>query len=191
MTKKPISFEELSHLQKQPLLDVVFKAAAIHREHHKSNAVQLCTLLSIKTGGCSEDCSYCPQAARYHTDIKKHKLLTVETVLSEAKKAKENGSTRFCMGAAFREVKDNADFDHIIDMVRGVKQLGLEACCTLGMLNKEQALRLKDAGLTAYNHNLDTSEDHYDNVIKTIRNEKNIYFCYLTDDNKSKTFLTL
>ena len=129
--------------------------------------MQLCTLLSIKTGGCPEDCSYCPQAARYNTGLEKEKLLDLDIVMQKAKEAKENGSSRFCMGAAFREVKDNNDFERILKMVSNVKELGMEACCTLGMLTDVQAKRLKEAGLTAYNHNLDTSEDHYDSIIKT------------------------
>src|SRR5690606_14829963 len=119
------------------------------------------------TGGCPEDCSYCPQAARYHTDVKVHKLLPTNEVLEAAHKAKESGSTRFCMGAAWREVRDNSDFDRVLDMVKGVNSLGLEVCCTLGMLTPEQAEKLKDAGLYAYNHNLDTSEEHYEEIITT------------------------
>ncbi|MCS6832803.1 MAG: biotin synthase BioB, partial [Flammeovirgaceae bacterium] len=127
----------------------------------------VCTLLSVKTGGCPEDCAYCPQAARYHTDVKAHKLLSVKEVLEAAQKAKENGSTRFCMGAAWREVRDNKDFDNVVEMVKGVAALGLEVCCTLGMLTPSQAQRLKEAGLYAYNHNLDTSEAFYDEIITT------------------------
>jgi biotin synthase len=123
--------------------------------------------LSVKTGGCPEDCAYCPQAARYHTNVKTHKLLPTHEVLAAARKAKETGSTRFCMGAAWREVRDNRDFDRVLDMVKGVNNIGLEVCCTLGMLTAEQADKLKDAGLYAYNHNLDTSEEHYDQIITT------------------------
>ena len=123
--------------------------------------------MSIKTGGCPEDCSYCPQAARYHTGVKVEKLMDVKDVLNSALEAKESGSTRFCMGAAWREVRDNKDFDKVIDMVKGVSTMGMEVCCTLGMLTPEQANKLKDAGLYAYNHNLDTSEEHYDKVITT------------------------
>ncbi len=129
--------------------------------------MQVCTLLSIKTGGCPEDCAYCPQAARYHTDVKVHKLLDVDFVMEKAKKAQESGSTRFCMGAAWREVRDNRDFDKVIEMVSGVNSLGMEVCCTLGMLTETQAQKLKDAGLYAYNHNLDTSEEHYEEIIST------------------------
>jgi biotin synthase len=127
----------------------------------------VCVLLSVKTGGCPEDCGYCPQAARYHTGVEADTLMDVESVLSAARQAKADGATRFCMGAAWREVRDNPQFDRVLDMVRGVKEIGLEACCTLGMLNEDQARRLKDAGLDAYNHNLDTSEAFYGRVIST------------------------
>ena len=167
MHKKDITIDYLTQLHDTPLLDLIHQAATVHRQHHNAAEIQLCTLLSIKTGGCPEDCAYCPQAARYQTGVNKHKLLDVDQVLNEAKKAKSEGSTRFCMGAAFREVKDNQDFEDILTMVKGVKSLGLEACCTLGMLTQHQALRLKEAGLTAYNHNLDTSSEHYDNIINT------------------------
>jgi biotin synthase len=159
--------EEISAIYHKPLMELVYEAATIHRQFHDASEVQVCTLLSIKTGGCPEDCSYCPQAARYHTDVKVHKLLNVDEVLSKARTAKDNGSTRFCMGAAWREVRDNRDFDNVIEMVRGVNDLGMEVCCTLGMLTDEQAHRLKEAGLYAYNHNLDTSEEHYSEIITT------------------------
>lgn len=161
------TLNKLKFLYDKPLLDLVFQAASVHRDRFNSDEIQLCTLLSVKTGGCSEDCSYCPQAARYNTDIEREKLLDVEKVLQEAAVAKSEGSTRFCMGAAWREVKDNSDFDNILHMVKGVKKMGLEACCTLGMLSLEQAKKLKEAGLTAYNHNLDTSEDYYSDIIST------------------------
>ncbi len=167
MTNKIISLSYLKTLHDTPLLDLIYEAASVHRQHHNSNEMQLCTLLSIKTGGCSEDCSYCPQAARYNTGLEREKLLELDVVLEKAKQAKKNGSSRFCMGAAFREVKDNQDFERILSMVSSVKELGMEACCTLGMLTDVQAKRLKEAGLTAYNHNLDTSEEHYSSVIKT------------------------
>jgi len=149
------------------MLDLIFRAATVHREYSDPQEVQVCTLLSVKTGGCPEDCSYCPQAARYHTDVKVQKLMDVEEVLSNAKAAKENGSTRFCMGAAWREVRDNKDFDKVIEMVKGVNQMGMEVCCTLGMITESQAKRLKEAGLYAYNHNLDTSEEAYEDIITT------------------------
>jgi len=159
--------EEIRAIYDRPIMDLIYEAATVHRQHNDASEVQVCTLLSIKTGGCPEDCSYCPQAARYHTDVKIHKLLDVNEVMRKATVAKENGSTRFCMGAAWREVRDNRDFDRVIDMVKGVNALGMEVCCTLGMLTEDQALRLKEAGLYAYNHNLDTSEEHYEEIIST------------------------
>ncbi|MEN5234453.1 biotin synthase BioB [Sphingobacterium faecium] len=159
--------EEIQQIYDQPLMELIYQAATVHREFHNPQEVQVCTLLSVKTGGCPEDCSYCGQAARYHTDIHVQALLPTETVIDHAKKAKNNGSTRFCMAAAWREVRDNRDFDRIIDMVKGVNALGLEVCCTLGMLTQQQALRLQEAGLYAYNHNLDTSEHYYDEIIST------------------------
>ena len=159
--------EELLALYNKPLLELVFEAATVHRLHHNPREIQMSSLLSIKTGGCAEDCGYCPQAARYSTDVEAEKLMTVESVLSQAKIAKENGSSRLCMGAAWREVRDNKDFDNVIEMVQGVNDLDMEVCCTLGMLNEKQAVRLKKAGLFAYNHNLDTSADYYDDVIST------------------------
>jgi biotin synthase len=163
--------EEIAAIYNSSILDLVYRAATIHREFHNAQEVQVCTLLSVKTGGCPEDCSYCPQAARYHTDVKVHKLMEVDEVLSKASEAKEAGSTRFCMGAAWREVRDNRDFDKVIEMVKGVNEMGMEVCCTLGMLTPEQAEKLKDAGLYAYNHNLDTSEEFYGDIITT-RNYK-------------------
>ncbi|SEG59665.1 biotin synthase BioB [Sphingobacterium lactis] len=159
--------EELLAIYHRPLLDLVFEAASVHRRWHRPDEVQISTLLSVKTGGCPEDCSYCGQAARYHTDIKVQSLLPTETVLTHAQKAKDAGSSRFCMAAAWREVRDNRDFDRIIDMVKGVNDMGLEVCCTLGMLTEHQAQRLQEAGLYAYNHNLDTSEEFYDEIIST------------------------
>ena len=150
-----------------PLLELIYQAATIHRQHQQTGEVQVCTLLSVKTGGCPEDCAYCPQAARYQTGVKAHKLMEKEEVLAHAQQAKENGSTRFCMGAAWREIRDNKDFDRVLDMVQGVNEIGLEVCCTMGMLTEDQAQKLKAAGLYAYNHNLDTSEEHYDKIITT------------------------
>jgi biotin synthase len=150
-----------------PLLDLVFRAAQVHRAHHDPGEIQMCTLLSIKTGLCSEDCAYCPQSAHHQTTVRTEPLMDVDSVLSSAKKAKESGSTRFCMGAAWREVADGPQFDAVLEMVQGVRSLGLEACCTLGMLTQSQARRLADAGLSAYNHNLDTSPDYYDKIIST------------------------
>jgi len=159
--------EELLAIYNRPLMQLVFDAATVHRHWQKPDEVQISTLLSVKTGGCPEDCSYCGQAARYHTDIKVQALLPTETVLAHAQKAKDAGSSRFCMAAAWREVRDNRDFDRIIDMVKGVNEMGLEVCCTLGMLTENQAQRLQEAGLYAYNHNLDTSEEFYDEIIST------------------------
>jgi biotin synthase len=159
--------EEISEIYHSPVLDLIYRAATVHRAFNDPQEVQVCTLLSVKTGGCPEDCSYCPQAARYHTDVKANKLLPTDEVIEAAKKAKEAGSTRFCMGAAWREVRDNRDFDRVLDMVKGVNNMGMEVCCTLGMLTEEQAQKLKDAGLYAYNHNLDTSEEHYSEIITT------------------------
>ena len=168
---KPIrndwSREEITEIYHSPVLDLIYRAAEVHRTYHDPQEVQVCTLLSVKTGGCPEDCAYCPQAARYHTDVEVQRLMEVEEVLTAARHAKEGGSTRFCMGAAWREVRDNAHFDRVLEMVKGVNALGLEVCCTLGMLTETQAEKLKAAGLYAYNHNLDTSEDYYEEIITT------------------------
>lgn len=161
------TIEEIHDIYNQPVLELVYRAARVHREHNDTGEVQVCTLLSIKTGGCSEDCAYCPQAARYNTGVDVQALLKKEVVMEYAQKAKAAGSTRFCMGAAWREVRDNRDFDKVIEMVRGVNELGMEVCCTLGMLNEQQARRLAEAGLYAYNHNLDTSSEYYEEIITT------------------------
>ncbi|HMU68539.1 MAG TPA: biotin synthase BioB [Chitinophagales bacterium] len=159
--------EEISEIYYLPMMELIYRASTMHRKFHKTGEVQVCTLLSIKTGGCAEDCAYCPQAARYHTDVEVHKLLEYDEVITKALIAKEFGSTRFCMGAAWRNVRDNKDFDHVLQMVKGVADMGMEVCCTLGMLTEEQAVKLKDAGLYAYNHNLDTSEEYYEAIITT------------------------
>jgi biotin synthase len=161
------TLEEIHEIYNQPLLDLIFNAATVHRQNNEIGEVQVCTLLSIKTGGCSEDCAYCPQAARYSTDVNVQALMQKDQVLEYARRAKEAGSTRFCMGAAWREVRDNRDFDRVLDMVKGVNEMGMEVCCTLGMLNEHQAQKLAEAGLYAYNHNLDTSREHYDEIITT------------------------
>lgn len=161
------TIQEIEAIYHQPLFELVYQAATIHRNWHKPDEVQVCTLLSIKTGGCPEDCSYCGQAARYHTGITVKSLMSKEDVVAIAQRAKDAGSSRFCMAAAWREVRDNRDFDQILEMVAGVNDLGLEVCCTLGMLTESQAERLQDAGLYAYNHNLDTSKDHYKEIIST------------------------
>src|SRR5256714_6148538 len=158
---------EVRALHDLPLLELVHRAQTVHREAFHDNKVQLCSLLSIKTGGCPEDCAYCPQAARYHTGVEAEPLMETSDVLAAARGAREAGATRFCMGAAWREVKDGPQFDRVLDMVRGVRALGIEACCTLGMLTSEQARRLKGAGCTAYNHNLDTSRAAYSSIITT------------------------
>lgn len=150
-----------------PLPELIFQAQLRHRQYHKTDEVQGCVLLSIKTGGCPEDCAYCPQSSRYDTDVEATPLVRVEETLAAARSAREQGATRFCMGAAWRDVPDGPRFDQVLDMVRGVRTLGMEACCTLGMLTQEQADRLAEAGLTAYNHNLDTSPDFYGSIITT------------------------
>ncbi|MFI5194990.1 MAG: radical SAM protein, partial [Chitinophagales bacterium] len=159
--------EEIHDIYNLPMLELVYRAASVHRQYNNTAEVQVCTLLSVKTGGCTEDCAYCPQAARYHTDVKVHGLLPTPEVLDYAQKAKDAGSTRFCMGAAWREVRDNRDFDRILDMVKGVNAMGMEVCCTLGMLTESQAEKLAEAGLYAYNHNLDTSPEYYNEIIST------------------------
>jgi biotin synthase len=158
---------ELRAVYDLPLPELLFRAMRVHREHHDPADVQRCALLSIKTGGCPEDCGYCSQSARYRTGVKGEPLLSVDEVRERAERAKALGATRFCMGAAWREVKDGPQFDRVLEMVRVVRGLGMEACVTLGLLDDEQARRLAAAGLTAYNHNLDTSRRHYANVITT------------------------
>jgi biotin synthase len=158
---------EVRGLHDLPLLDLIHRAQTVHREHFGDNKVQLCSLLSVKTGGCPEDCSYCSQSSRYDTGLEKQRMMKTPEVLEAAEKAKAAGATRFCMGAAWREVKDGPAFDEVLDMVRGVRALGMEACATLGMLSEGQAQRLAEAGLTAYNHNLDTGPDYYRRIITT------------------------
>src|SRR3954465_13516542 len=161
------SLAEVRGIHDMPLLELVDRARAVHRASFAANKVQLCSLLSVKTGGCPEDCAYCPQAARYHTGVEAEPLMQTDEVIAAAQKAREAGATRFCMGAAWREVKDGPQFDRVLEMVRGVKELGMEACCTLGMLSLDQARRLKQAGLDAYNHNLDTSRGKYGDIVTT------------------------
>lgn len=167
MTKKSYTLDDVTALYGRPLLGLVYEAASVHRAHHDPQDMQMCTLLSIKTGGCTEDCGYCSQSIHNNADLEKEILMKTEDVLEQARRAKESGSTRFCMGAAWPRVLDGKAFDRVCDMVKGVSDMGLEACCTLGMLTEAQAVRLKDAGLTAYNHNLDTSREFYDKVITT------------------------
>ncbi|HEY3587307.1 MAG TPA: biotin synthase BioB [Myxococcaceae bacterium] len=158
---------EVRAIHDLPLLELVYRAQTVHRITFGDPKVQLCSLLSIKTGGCPEDCAYCPQAARYHTGVKAERLMETGEVLEAARQARAAGATRFCMGAAWREVKDGPQFDRVLAMVRGVRALGMEACVTLGMLSPDQARRLKEAGLSAYNHNLDTSPEFYGEIIST------------------------
>ncbi len=161
--------DEIVALLEAPLMALLYKAQGIHRQFHEDGSVQLASLLSIKTGACPEDCKYCPQSAHYakETGLEKEALLPVDDVLSKAAKAKEAGATRFCMGAAWRNVRDGAAFDQVVEMVEGVTGMGMEACVTLGMLNEDQAKRLKEAGLVSYNHNIDTSPEFYSEIITT------------------------
>jgi biotin synthase len=159
--------EQIKGIYLLPLPELIFRAQVAHREFHKPEEIQLCRLLSIKTGACPEDCAYCPQSAHYDTGLSRQELMNPADVLVAARRAKQDGATRFCMGAAWREVRDGKDFESVLEMVSGVAELGMEVCCTLGMLSESQAQRLKDAGLTAYNHNLDTSPEFYGDIITT------------------------
>jgi biotin synthase len=159
--------EEVRTIYNTRLLDAVFAAQAAHRQYFEPGEVQLCQLLSIKTGGCPEDCAYCPQSAHYDAGVDRQDLLSVDHVVDTAREAREQGITRFCMGAAWRQVSNGPEFESVLEMVRGVASLGLEVCCTLGMLNESQAARLAEAGLHAYNHNLDTSAEFYGQIITT------------------------
>ncbi len=159
--------EEILEVYNTPLIELIQRASEVHKRFHKTGEVQISSLISIKTGGCPEDCAYCPQAARYHTDLKVHKLMEVEEVLDMAENARSCGSSRVCLGAAWREVRDNKDFDKVLAMVKGIHDKKMEVCCTLGMLTEDQARKLADAGLYAYNHNLDTSAENYGNIIST------------------------
>ena len=167
ITKHNWTKNEIIAIYNKPVMDLLFEAATIHRQNHDPNVVQVSTLLSIKTGGCPEDCGYCPQAARYHTDIEGNDLMSVSQVKAQALRAKASGSSRVCMGAAWRNVKDGDEFDQVLEMVRTINKLDMEVCCTLGMITENQAHRLAEAGLYAYNHNLDTSEEYYKEVIST------------------------
>lgn len=166
-TKYNWTKEEIIAIYNKPMMDLLFEAASIHRQNHDPNVVQVSTLLSIKTGGCPEDCGYCPQAARYHTGVEGNDLMSVSQVKAQALRAKAGGSSRVCMGAAWRNVKDGPEFDQVLEMVRTINKLDMEVCCTLGMITENQAKRLAEAGLYAYNHNLDTSEEYYKEVIST------------------------
>jgi biotin synthase len=169
MREKPTNWtlQEIINIYHTPLLELIYQASTVHRAHHNPQEVQISTLLSIKTGGCPEDCAYCPQAARYYTDIENNDLLSKEVVEQAAKRAKTFGASRLCMGAAWRNVKDDADFDHVLELVKTVNQLDMEVCATLGMVTESQAQKLADAGLYAYNHNLDTSDEYYTEIIST------------------------
>jgi biotin synthase len=158
---------EIRQIYWLPLPELILQAQSIHRRFHHSEEIQLCRLLSIKTGGCPEDCSYCSQSAHYQAGVQRQELLDSMEVMKAAQLAKEEGATRFCMGAAWRQAPEGREFERVLEMVRGVSALGLEVCCTLGMLTEQQARSLKEAGLTAYNHNLDTSPEFYGNVITT------------------------
>jgi biotin synthase len=158
---------EIQAIYNTPFLELIYQAASVHRQYHDPTKIQVCKLISIKTGACPEDCSYCAQSSRYKTEVKPQALLEKETVLSIAQKAKETGVSRVCMGAAWREVRDNSQFETVLEMVKEVTDMGLEVCCTLGMLTTDQAKRLETAGLYAYNHNLDTSADYYSTIITT------------------------
>lgn len=158
---------EVRAIYAMPLMELVYRAATVHRQHHDPAEVQVCKLISIKTGGCPEDCSYCSQSSRYQTEVKASPLMDKAEVLAIAANAKAAGVSRVCMGAAWREVRDNKQFDRVLDMVRDVNAMGVEVCCTLGMLTEDQAKRLEEAGLYAYNHNLDTSREHYEKIITT------------------------
>jgi biotin synthase len=159
--------EEVAGIYRAALPELIFRAQTVHRQRHAPDRVQTCQLLSIKTGGCPEDCGYCPQSAHYDAGVEREGLLDPQHVIGVAREAAGRGVTRFCMGAAWRQAPEGAEFERVLEMVRGVSALGMEVCCTLGMLNDGQAARLKDAGLTAYNHNLDTSPEFYGSIITT------------------------
>ena len=166
-TRHNWTLAEIEAIYTAPLPDLIFRAQTAHRAHHRTDEVQGCVLLSIKTGGCPEDCAYCPQSAHYKTGVEREGLVSVEAALDAARNAQAQGATRFCMGAAWRDIPKGEQFERVLDMVRGVRALGMEACCTLGMLTDEQAAALAEAGLTAYNHNLDTSAEFYGEIIST------------------------
>jgi len=163
-----MKFEQLEELFELPLFELIEQSRGVHKENWSENEVQLCTLLSIKTGGCSEDCSYCAQSARYNTEVDAERLMEKEQIMERAHAAKENGSTRFCMGAAWKGVRCGTDrFDKVVDIIKDVSTLGMEVCVTLGELGAEEAEKLREAGVTAYNHNIDTSPEHYPNIVST------------------------
>ncbi len=186
-TKHNWTKQEILDIYNKPFMELLYEAATVHRKNHDPNTVQVSTLLSIKTGGCSEDCGYCPQAARYHTDIEGNDLMSVQQVKAQALRAKSTGSSRVCMGAAWRNVKDGEEFDQVLEMVRTINKLDMEVCCTLGMVTENQAKRLAEAGLYAYNHNLDSSEEYYKEVISTRGYQDRLD----TIDNVRKTNVTV
>lgn len=164
---KPLTKEEIKKIYTQPLIDLIHQAADVHRKNFNPKQVQISSLISIKTGGCPEDCAYCPQSAKYQTEVKVHKLMEPEELKDNIHYAKNNGISRMCLGAAWREVRENRDFDKVLEMVKMITNEGLEVCATFGMINEEQAKKLADAGLYAYNHNIDTSEEYYNKIIST------------------------
>lgn len=161
------TIEELQNLYQLPLFELISKAHHIHCSFHQPAEIQVCSLISIKTGGCPEDCKYCAQSSRYQTSVSAQPMMQYEEVMNDAKKAIARGATRVCLGAAWREVRDSKQFDQVLEMIKGITNLGVEVCCTLGMLKEHQAVRLKEAGLYAYNHNLDSSEKFYKTIITT------------------------
>ncbi|MFN3916313.1 MAG: biotin synthase BioB [Flavobacteriales bacterium] len=181
------TLKQVLEIYNRPLINLLYEAATVHREHHNPREVQVSTLLSVKTGGCPEDCGYCPQAARYHTNVENTGMMKVSEVVDAAKNAKASGSSRLCLGAAWRNVKDDDDFDQVLEMVRSINELEMEVCCTLGMLTENQAKRLRDAGLYAYNHNLDSSDEFYKEIISTRTFDDRL----TTLDNARKANLTL
>ncbi|RKW03734.1 MAG: biotin synthase BioB, partial [Capnocytophaga sp.] len=179
--------EEIIAIYNRPLMDLLYEAATVHRKYHDPNTVQVSTLLSVKTGGCSEDCCYCSQSARYHTEVEIEPMMSLSQVKAQALRAKASGSSRVCMGAAWRNVKDGPEFEQVLEMVRTINKLDMEVCCTLGMLTENQAKRLSEAGLYAYNHNLDTSEDYYQEIVTTRSYEDRLK----TIENIRKTSITV
>jgi biotin synthase len=186
-SNKTWTTQEIISIHNQPFMELVYQAATIHRQHHNPNKIQVSSLISIKTGGCPEDCGYCPQAARYHTNVKGNDLMTVDEVRQMAENAQNTGSSRVCLGAAWRNVKDGKDFDQVLEMVRTITKMEMEVCCTLGMITENQAKRLEEAGLYAYNHNIDSSEEYYKEVISTRSFQDRIE----TIGNVRKTSITL
>ena len=179
--------EEIIAIYNKPFMDLLYEAATIHRKYHDPNTVQVSTLLSIKTGGCSEDCSYCSQSARYQTKVEAEDMMSISQVKAQALRAKSAGSSRVCMGAAWRNVKDGPEFEDVLEMVRTINKLDMEVCCTLGMITENQAQRLSEAGLYAYNHNLDTSEEYYKEIVSTRSYQDRLQ----TIDNVRKTNITV